>query len=186
MTGPDWVLRFTFVLVVILVPLIPAYVLFRILKSSATLKGPFQGLTLNLGGAGALYFAILLLLFYTLKPWTAAEAAEDCWTIEGAAVLDEPPQSGIMNVFVRARPPELDYVLRDTVGFEIPGAIPGPSQELKLLITAEGYCDELLPIPLSQRDSAAFEYDDKAKTVTVLEPLVLRRIHDEPEYNPPK
>ncbi|UCG43876.1 MAG: hypothetical protein JSU73_04455 [candidate division WOR-3 bacterium] len=182
MTGPDWVLRFTFVLVVVLVPLVPAYVLFRILKSTATLKGPFQGLTLNLGGAGALYFAILMLLFYTLKPWTAPEAIEECWTIEGAAVLDEPPQSGIMNVFVRARPPELDYVLRDTVGFEIPGAIPGPSQELKLLITADGYCDELLPIPLSRRDSAAFEYDDKTRTVRVLEPITLERSSDEQTF----
>lgn len=43
----------------LLLPLIPAFVLYRTLPSKATVKGPFKGLTINLSGAFAGYFLLV-------------------------------------------------------------------------------------------------------------------------------
>jgi hypothetical protein len=185
MTGPDWVLRFTFVLVVLLVPLVPAYVLFRILKSSATLKGPFQGLTLNLGGAGALYFAIVILLFYTLRPWTAPEARDECWTVKGLTGLESPGPDA-EQIFIRVRPPEVDIAKDDTVSFTFPGAIPDRSGNILLIVESKGFVQHQEHIGIDTRDSNRYVYHDDTRVIEVREPLILSRRSDEPEYNPPE
>jgi hypothetical protein len=46
--------------VVLLVPMIPAYILFKFLPSSAIGKGPLQGLHVNFTGAFAGYFMVVL------------------------------------------------------------------------------------------------------------------------------
>lgn len=52
---------FEYMLLVLLLPLIPAFVLFRFLPSAANVEGPFKGLTIKLGGAFAGYFVTVLL-----------------------------------------------------------------------------------------------------------------------------
>jgi hypothetical protein len=47
---------------VILLPILPAYLLFKALPSTAIVSGPLQGLNINLGGAFAGYFAVVLLV----------------------------------------------------------------------------------------------------------------------------
>ncbi len=44
--------------ILVLVPLIPAVVLFVTLKSTATIKGTIAGIPMELGGAIAGYFAV--------------------------------------------------------------------------------------------------------------------------------
>jgi hypothetical protein len=51
-------------LFVVLVPIVPAYLLFRVLPSSGNVSGKLQGLEIKLGGAFAGYFAVVLLIFY--------------------------------------------------------------------------------------------------------------------------
>ena len=43
-----------------LLPLVPAYLLFRALPSQAEISGPFKGMTVKLGGAFAAYFLVFL------------------------------------------------------------------------------------------------------------------------------
>ncbi len=52
--------------VVTLLPIVPAYVLFRALPSQAEVSGPFQGMTIKLGGAFSAYFIVFLLLLHGL------------------------------------------------------------------------------------------------------------------------
>jgi len=47
---------------VILLPILPAFLLFKALPSTAIVSGPFQGLNINLGGAFAGYFAVVVLV----------------------------------------------------------------------------------------------------------------------------
>jgi hypothetical protein len=44
------------------VPILPAFLLFKAIKSNANLSGPFKGMTVKLGGAFAGYFLVLLLM----------------------------------------------------------------------------------------------------------------------------
>jgi hypothetical protein len=55
--------------IILLLPIIPAYILFRALKSTGSLTGVWYGLNLQLGGAFAGYFALVLLVLYTHNIW---------------------------------------------------------------------------------------------------------------------
>jgi hypothetical protein len=50
--------------ITVLLPIVPAYLLFRVLPSTGGLKGKLHGMEIKLGGAFAGYFAVLLLIFY--------------------------------------------------------------------------------------------------------------------------
>lgn len=72
---------------VVLLPIVPAYVLFKTLRSSAIVKGPFKGLNLNLGGAFAAYFALLITVLSTHNLWNPSPAWQ-LWEISGT-ITDE-------------------------------------------------------------------------------------------------
>jgi hypothetical protein len=66
---------------VVLLPLVPAYILFKFLPSEAGADGPYSGLTLKLKGAFAGYFIVLLAVmsfFHTLP-----SNEDEIWTIKG-------------------------------------------------------------------------------------------------------
>ena len=76
-----------YLLIVILVPIIPAYLLFKKLKSSAEAAGPISPIkefSVKFGGAFAGYFPIFLLLYFKL-PNSFKEEAKKCefWEITG-------------------------------------------------------------------------------------------------------
>jgi len=47
----------------VLLPLLPAYILFRTLPTDATVEGPWKGLRIKLGGGFGGYFLLVLLVF---------------------------------------------------------------------------------------------------------------------------
>ena len=51
------------VITAVLLPLLPAWILFRKLPSTAKVDGPWQGMKVKLGGAFAGYFVVLLAVF---------------------------------------------------------------------------------------------------------------------------
>lgn len=73
---------------VILLPMAPAFVLFRALPSTASVTGPLQGLDLKLGGAFAGYFALLILVFSTHNIWNPSPAGQ-VWEVSGTVVADD-------------------------------------------------------------------------------------------------
>jgi hypothetical protein len=66
----------------ILVPIIPAFVLFKFLPSTAVASGPFQGLKINVGGGFGGYFLILLISYPFIVSLTNSVSAQK-WTIVG-------------------------------------------------------------------------------------------------------
>jgi hypothetical protein len=71
----------------LLVPIIPAFIIYRFLPSKTYVKGPFKGLNINLTGAFAGYFVLVLLVLYTPRPKTEAF---EVWTIDGLVSTDSP------------------------------------------------------------------------------------------------
>jgi hypothetical protein len=66
---------------VVLLPLVPAYILFKFLPSEAGADGPYSGLSLKLKGAFAAYFVVLLAVmsFFHTLPSDQVEV----WTVKG-------------------------------------------------------------------------------------------------------
>jgi hypothetical protein len=69
-----------------LLPLIPAYILFKSLPSTAIVTGPLQGLKINLGGAFAGYFLLFLVAMPVMKKLIFVDDFE-VWVVKGK-VLD--------------------------------------------------------------------------------------------------
>lgn len=69
-------------------PIIPTFLIFKLLPNTAIVKGPFKGLTIRLGGAFAAYFLLFVVLIP--KMFTLIKDTEDSnrvWTISGS-ILD--------------------------------------------------------------------------------------------------
>lgn len=81
----------------VLVPLIPAYILFKFLASQGTVTSAdgsaakLLGLKIQLGGAFAGYFALLVVLLYAFKPYLTPPPSRLVWTLRGQ-VLDDRQQ----------------------------------------------------------------------------------------------
>jgi hypothetical protein len=74
----------------VLVPLIPAFVLFNTLKSSATTTAEeFYGFKVQLGGAFAGYFVLMLLLLYFFRPYLTPPASRVVYQLQGQVVDDK-------------------------------------------------------------------------------------------------
>jgi hypothetical protein len=74
----------------VLVPLIPAFVLFNTLKSTATTTAQeFYGFKVQLGGAFAGYFALMLLLLYFFKPYLTPPSSRVVYELQGQVVDDQ-------------------------------------------------------------------------------------------------
>ncbi|MBM9596264.1 hypothetical protein [Roseitranquillus sediminis] len=77
--------------VVVLVSLVPAWILYRILPSTSVVTGPFKGFDLNLTGAFAGYFIIMIfgasILMFYVKPRTV-DLGTRYW-VRGEATLGD-------------------------------------------------------------------------------------------------
>ena len=77
-TDPNTV-NLIWVFVALLLPIIPAVVIYRLLPASSHVSGPFKGLQIKLGGAAAFYFLLLLVVYFWPRPTPAYEV----WTLKG-------------------------------------------------------------------------------------------------------
>ena len=66
--------------VLVLLPLIPAFLLFKALPSTAVVKGPLTGLNIDLGGAFGGYVALTVFIatFYSTRM-----SGPETWTVQG-------------------------------------------------------------------------------------------------------
>ena len=85
-------------LIIILVPIIPAYLLFKLLPATTVVKGPFKGLKIDLSGAFAGYFLIFLVLVGIRTSFQSTNYQE--WTAIGRIV---PPDAGAVIYYVDPR-----------------------------------------------------------------------------------
>src|SRR5262249_27658119 len=103
-----------------LLPLIPAYVLFATLKSQAAVAGPFSGLKIQLGGAFAAYFIVLMVLWQGLGSATEAFHYHS-WKVLGTVKFDSRgriPEFNQITSYVR--PPDLPVRKDGTFEFDVP------------------------------------------------------------------
>ncbi|MGO9590854.1 MAG: hypothetical protein ACLP3K_12520 [Candidatus Acidiferrales bacterium] len=128
--------------VILLLPIIPAYVLFKALKSTGSLAGSWHGLNLQLGGAFAGYFALVLLVLYTHDIW----GTPTMYVVQGRVVDENGQPLDLSTVLLT---PPLIKTLPDgefTVYF---APIPGPAENVECpMISVNQKEYETVNIPL--------------------------------------
>ena len=74
-------------LIIILVPIVPSYLLFRLLPEKAAVTGPFKGLRIDLSGAFAGYFLIFLVLIGVRGSFQSTSYQK--WEVTGQIVFPD-------------------------------------------------------------------------------------------------
>lgn len=156
-----------FFVIVVLLPLVPAFILYRLLPSQADVEGPWQGLKIKLTGAFGGYFLLVVTLLFT----SATLPTYDVWTVQGRLLLSDQPAGVFDENTVRftVKPPGLtvqpDGAFRLTL-FRVPA--PSGHPELPtVIVEVPGY----LPAGLDLEDGGS--KNARRRQVTLADTIVL-------------
>lgn len=127
--------KLTILVAIIMLPVIPAYLLFKLLPSSAVTTGKLAGLQVNVGGAFGGYVALTVFVaaFYTK---TLAPASYEPWTVTGTVKVDGAVDPARMQVTLR--PPKIEVAEGNRFLFNV-GLDSGAQRNAILSFTAPGY-----------------------------------------------
>lgn len=169
--------------VLVLMPVVPAFLLFKALPSKAIVSGPFQGLRINLGGSFAAYFVILLILISSHSVWNPVLV--EVWSVDGN-VLDEAgnPIPGLLSTDISVNPPPVSIIGPGAFHLEVATELgpTGDSRYPSITISRDNLRPTLIHLePAKSIDSANLKIDWDANRQRVqISRIVLRPL---PAYN---
>lgn len=67
----------------VLLPLVPAFLLFKLLPNTAVVGGPFHGFRIDLSGSFGAYFILLVLILSTKNSVWDPAPTDQVWTVKG-------------------------------------------------------------------------------------------------------
>jgi hypothetical protein len=108
---------------ILIIPLVPAYILYRTLPSSSSVRGPFQGLNVKFKGAFAGYFVLVLVSgsYFSMHPPSANTF--EMWRLIGKAtfVAGNPaePDPKFLNISLVPTRQTAEPVVGDTMRFVV-------------------------------------------------------------------
>jgi len=173
----------------ILLPVVPALLLYKLLPSTADVSGPFHGMQIKLSGAFAGYFLLVLVILF----WPRPKAAYEVWTVKGQ-IQD---QNGTVlpqdKVNLNIQPRSIDYI-QDEGTFEMDILVKrGQSGQAKfptLLVEwqpAQPFGNAPVHLDPSNQlfgKKYKLKIDDKLREITITEPIVLEKKIPEAAYAP--
>lgn len=164
-----------YIVVTILVPLIPAYIIYRVLHSQTHATGKYMGLNIDLKGAFAGYFLLVLCIFGFI---TARQRAFTLYTVEGKIQLKS--AQDLKAVSMGISPPTTEVL--PTGDFVIRVPVENGSHELpRLLIECSGY--DAVNINLAEDTVFHSVVNWKQNKIQVQTPIKMELANDAP-YQP--
>jgi hypothetical protein len=169
-------------------PLLPAFLLYKSLPSKASVRGPFKGLKINLGGAFAGYFLLVLIASYFVRQSLAPKKPRyEVWRITGQIKAESTDpntneESGyIKDTKVSAIPPNLKVGSNGRFMMKIivdPGLVEGEREFPALMFNLPEYIGQ--PKLLDETDSSIV-FSEKAKLINLTQPVFLERLPEKTE-----
>ena len=101
----------------VLIPLVPAWVLFKYLQASASIKGTVAGIPMELGGAIGGYFAVAAFFATVVGPHIYPQSVRQIH-VRGTMKFAAGPAPSAADIKAEMHPPDLD--VRDGKNFEWP------------------------------------------------------------------
>jgi hypothetical protein len=181
-TDPNTV-NLIYIVVELLLPIIPAFILHRYLPNKTFVKGPLKGLQINLSGAFAGYFLLFFLLYLAPRPLSS-----EVWKVVGTIS----PNSKITpeyQIDCRISPPLTN--IPDNKSFEVTVPIEikdGKRSFPDLVLTCKPDGKfETQTIHLGEEweklDSIKLDRDERAHTIKINDPVQINEVRI--PYNPP-
>ncbi len=187
-------------IVLVLLPLIPAVLLFRVLPSTGEVDGTFQGMRYKFGGAAAGYFAVMAILAWRVFPelhdqtnllTQIAKTQQDAllvdryevWHVLGAVTLArQDPNAPVSDMRVRLVPPAFQSMPGGRFDYEVPVLARGNERTFpNVVFDHEGYAGFTLCLTGKiqcdfgnswvDQDSDPAKHYIKLKAPIVLEPI---------------
>lgn len=173
----------------VILPLLPAFLLFKFLSSGGNAEGTLFGIKLSLSGAVAAYFVVFLVI-WNGRPMD--DAHYHTWKVVGS-IDTKPSQSeaepNLNDVVVRIVPPRLDIMNQGAFEWEIPvvedaaGRLHFPMLQLDLV----GYRGLTLPLEPNRQYgavTAVITHDYEGRVMHFASPIVLQSRRLSPAYVP--
>lgn len=179
---------FLFQAAAVLLPMIPAVVLFKFLPASGEVSGPLKGLRVKFGGAFAAYLIIFLFL------WEGRPADlhhYHYWTVKGIVQTTharEETDPSLRDVICRIVPPRFEVENDGSFSFDVamPEDESGNPQFPDLQINLPDYAGAT--IHLNDQNvgygsiAVAQKIDAKRRTIHLTSPIVLKSSRTQPAY----
>lgn len=173
-----------YIVLAIILPMIPAYVLYRTLPSKTFVKGPFKGLNVQLSGAFGGYFLVLLIMygFVLLRPKPPALRP---FKVHGR--LTGVPQETIGDLVksIVVRPAGRQWSPDGSFDLEIMVKVDPITRQFafpNLIIEREGYDSVTVPLDGATPDYEV-ERDQVPGLITIKTAISLRKRYDQQPYN---
>jgi hypothetical protein len=165
------------VVLAILVPIIPAFLLYKSLPARTTVSGPFKGLNIQLSGSFAGYFIIVLLTTGLIVTYWETCPKYQLWTITGNIRLSG--EDIVQGVDLSIKPPH-PYI-DPTGGFII--KVPLEKEEIvnsAISIHKEGYS----PVAISlNKEKEPHGVEFYKETITIKKDIILQSQKNAPNYS---
>jgi hypothetical protein len=166
----------------VLLPIIPAYLLYRVLPTQTEVSGPFKGFNIRLTGAFGGYFLLVLVILgfmhTSLKP---LRTQYEIWNITGKIGFEQetevPPIRSIL-LFVRPPDPELHEDGSFTISVMAKPGEAGGREFPTLILDHQGYKTTVVHLSEKERPfvkNYPKEYDTAAKQIVLKDPIILER-----------
>lgn len=168
------------VLLVVLLPIIPAYILYKTLPSRTKVSGPFKGLNIQLTGAFGGYFIVALLTGSFITGYTLLNQEYELWTVEGKIQLKQGDFDS-KSTIIAIKPPEQTLYRKGRFIIEdVPLAKKIGVKKPSLLIQKKGY--KIIEVTL-ETDPPKYEgipkyiitYDEEDKNICIDTPIILEQ-----------
>ena len=170
----------------VLLPLIPAYVLYKTLPVGANYGGPLGSMKIKLSGAFAGYFALVIIVFGFLysrpKSCPAVEPCPACpkqrytvYTVRGV-LAPIPGESSFAYTNISLRP-RAEILENGYFQFEVP--VDKDTALIRSLeITHKGFKPEVVHLTDTPALDVAYpvKFDDQAKTIQIQKDILLTKI----------
>ena len=164
----------------ILLPITPAYILYKALPAKTTVTGPFKGLNIQLSGAFAGYFLLVLTIlgFLAARP---TPSVYQVWEVKGKINCAQDDFSTDKRFLLTLRPPSQSVVEDGRFTIQV-ATIPGQAGGCKfptLVIEHPDY--QTITIDLDEEQKtygqqvANVKIDKDAKSISVKDPISLKK-----------
>ena len=176
---------YVYTLLILLIPIIPAFILFRFLPGSANVQGPFRGLDIKLGGAFAGYIVAVILSWWIVSS-LLAPTWSDNWNVVAhlkfAGQGGNQPSPTEALILVHPPTPEIDSNGLIQLTVAIPRVCKNSYELQRLIVAQDGYETVAIPLDPDRKHLASYggedyqvSFDVSKKQIIVTQPIVLTK-----------